>query len=305
MDRGNGLFTISGVSRLTGLTEHAIRVWEQRYQAVQPQRTSGNHRRYTHDDVRRLQLLRTAQLSGRSIAEVASLDNEALSAELAPDENAGRSQLAATVDACNRAVDDLDAWALTETLNDAIIRHGYAAVVEGVVGQVMRRVGTRWQSADCGPEHEHLASATFRTFLGSALTSQNRRGPEFTLVAGTLAGEHHELGTLAAAVVAAIGGWRVAYLGPDLPVDSIAHVADRHAALAIVVGVAHVMDSEALHRDIRSLHNHSQPSTTLICGGAGAQLHANWLESNGAQIISTVSELLPVLDSVKQKGARA
>ena len=73
-----GLYPMRVVSRLTGLTADTIRVWERRYQAVKPERTRGNKRRYTGSQVRRLVLLRRATELGHSIGQVAPLPDEDL-----------------------------------------------------------------------------------------------------------------------------------------------------------------------------------------------------------------------------------
>ena len=64
-------YSIGAVARRTGLSEHMLRVWERRYRVVAPERSRGQHRRYSEHDVRRLQLLRAAQRGGCSIGEPA------------------------------------------------------------------------------------------------------------------------------------------------------------------------------------------------------------------------------------------
>ena len=63
--------TIKLVARQTGLSVHAIRIWEKRYGAVQPVRAENNRRLYSEEDVERLRLLREATLAGHGIAQIA------------------------------------------------------------------------------------------------------------------------------------------------------------------------------------------------------------------------------------------
>ena len=51
-------YPIQLVARLTGLSAHVIRIWEQRYRAVEPQRTATKRRLYSQRDIERLNLLR-------------------------------------------------------------------------------------------------------------------------------------------------------------------------------------------------------------------------------------------------------
>ena len=71
-------FPIKIVAQRTGLSVHAIRVWEKRYQIVTPFRTETNRRLYSEEDIERLRLLNLATKSGYSISSVADLDHKAL-----------------------------------------------------------------------------------------------------------------------------------------------------------------------------------------------------------------------------------
>jgi len=69
---------IKAVVRRTGLTAHVIRIWEKRYQAVQPERTGTNRRLYSEEQIERLSLLRAITRAGNNIGPVARLPTEKL-----------------------------------------------------------------------------------------------------------------------------------------------------------------------------------------------------------------------------------
>jgi DNA-binding transcriptional MerR regulator len=71
-------YGIGTVARLTGLTDHTIRVWERRYGAVDPVRSDAGRRRYTAAHVERLGLLKRLVDLGESIGTIAGLDDETL-----------------------------------------------------------------------------------------------------------------------------------------------------------------------------------------------------------------------------------
>ena len=72
------LYGIGAVARLTGLTDHAIRVWERRYEAVVAQRAENGRREYTTSDVDKLRLLKRLTDEGIAISQVANLDVDEL-----------------------------------------------------------------------------------------------------------------------------------------------------------------------------------------------------------------------------------
>ena len=65
------LYGIGAVARLTGLTDHTIRVWERRYNAVVAERAPNGRRVYTPADVEKLGLLKRLTDEGLSIGQIA------------------------------------------------------------------------------------------------------------------------------------------------------------------------------------------------------------------------------------------
>ncbi len=72
---------IGTVSRLTGLSVHVLRKWEERYGAVHPVRTAGGGRLYTRQDVQRLALIRRLTQAGSSLGEIANSSLESLESQ--------------------------------------------------------------------------------------------------------------------------------------------------------------------------------------------------------------------------------
>lgn len=81
-DAALSLYPIGAVAALTGLSTNTIRAWERRYDAVIPERSAAGGRRYSDEDVERLQLLRRLTQDGCSIGTVASLGTEELRTRL-------------------------------------------------------------------------------------------------------------------------------------------------------------------------------------------------------------------------------
>src|SRR3954454_19020447 len=93
-------YSIAAVSKLTGVSCHALRVWERRYGFPVPQRTSSGHRRYSRDQVRALQTITELSRTGRPISElIAGLregeltSKKGTSEQGVPDEAAAATQL--------------------------------------------------------------------------------------------------------------------------------------------------------------------------------------------------------------------
>lgn len=71
-------YGIGAVARLTGLTDHTIRVWERRYGAVIAERAANGRRVYGPEDVEKFGLLKTLTDQGLSIGQIAGESLETL-----------------------------------------------------------------------------------------------------------------------------------------------------------------------------------------------------------------------------------
>ncbi len=71
-------FSIGAVSKILGISTHALRKWEDRHGAIHPARSAGGDRRYSSEDLERLTRLKTLVDQGQAIGELAPLSDEQL-----------------------------------------------------------------------------------------------------------------------------------------------------------------------------------------------------------------------------------
>jgi DNA-binding transcriptional MerR regulator len=82
MDLQPAVHRIGAVSSLSGVPVPTLRVWESRYGAFKPEKTTGSHRLYNEEDVLRATLLRQLTEAGHAISTVAHLEADRLSGML-------------------------------------------------------------------------------------------------------------------------------------------------------------------------------------------------------------------------------
>lgn len=280
------------VTRRTGLTPARLRIWERRYGVVRPGRTKGGQRLYSDDDIARLTLLARATEAGHALAQIARLPREALEALLARDQVA--PPLAAheppPVDRLLDQVSRLDAPGLERDLRRAALSLGALPFAERVVAPLMHEIGARWHAGKLSPAHEHLASGAVRrvvAWLGDQFVVSDNAP---ALVVATPAGERHELGAALVAAAAAEAGWRVIYLGADLPAADIAAAAKHARARAVALSVVQADDPRAVGREIARIAGRLD-GTALAVGGRMAEAVAPVLARVGARACGSLADL--------------
>jgi MerR family transcriptional regulator, light-induced transcriptional regulator len=273
-------FPIGTVARRTGLSPHVLRAWERRYGVVEPVRSEGGTRLYSNADVFRLRLLRHAVEAGHSISRVAGLSGEELlklvgqeaAGELAGDRVGGAGTPERYMVECLEAVESMDGERVHALLMRAAITLSATDFTERLVVPLLERVGELWESGELCPAHEHVLSSSVQRVLGWILASVTAPGDAPVVVVTTLEGHRHELAALMAATEAVKEGWRVTYLGPDLPASDIATAVEATGASALILSVIRESTEDELREQLGRLRSRIGSIPVLI-GGRGAAAH--------------------------------
>ncbi|PON16846.1 transcriptional regulator [Candidatus Entotheonella serta] len=318
----DGGHPIKVVVRRTGLSPHVIRVWEKRYQAVEPMRTDTNRRRYSDADIERLLLLQRATHSGRSIGQIAHLTTERLRelvhedesasplpaspAPVAVHESAEASEIegaSSHLEACLEAIRQLDATALEHALMQARVTLSQPKFLEHLLVPLMETVGELWRNGTLRIVHEHLASTVVRSMLGGASTSAALSAVAPKIVVTTPTGQLHEIGALIVASIAEMDGWHVVYLGVNLPAEEIAAAVQHHGAKVVALSVVHPADDPRLADELIKLRRYLVRDIEILVGGRGSHGYQAVLDTIEATQIHALDALRTHLETLRSLGA--
>ena len=237
----SGLYPMRVVSRLSGLTADTIRVWERRYQAVSPERTGGNKRRYSGSQVQRLVLLRRATELGHSIGQVAGLQDEDLLriiGETTQEVTRHKSLYDAVIEDYLAAVLRFDVQRAEAILTrTAAIVPALKLTLEVLV-PLMRRVGESWKEGELKIPHEHIISGQLRSLLGTLMRHVEPVVAAPRILVTTPPNHLHEFGAIIGAFIAASRGFEPIYLGANTPFEDISDAATQSGSAFILLSVA-------------------------------------------------------------------
>jgi MerR family transcriptional regulator, light-induced transcriptional regulator len=298
MTVSSGLHPVRIVSQRTGLTPDVLRAWERRYRAIQPVRSPGGQRHYSDSDIERLTLLSRASRAGRQIGQLVPLSNDELKKLIEGDERQSRERVGLSPDqpaiesylsSALIAVEEFDGHRLEQTLRSAVLRMPGDEVLDQVIGPLLFTIGSLWHQGLLRPANEHLATTTIRRVLVwmSDLAVPDAGAP--IVVVGTPAHQMHELGAMLAATTAASCGWRVAYLGPNLPADELARAVRHARAAAIALSIVYPTDDPELNNELRELKAALPSDVGVIVGGSGAAYYADAVQEIGAYAATSLA----------------
>lgn len=289
------------VIQRTGLTADVLRAWERRYGVVHPDRSGGGQRLYSDEEVSRLCLLRRATALGRAISQVADLPLPALQALVHEDEVAAAATDARSPEAkalhveANQAVDRLDAAGLEAILRRAVIQLGSASGMDEVIVPVLRDFGERWHRGEITPAHEHMGTAAIRRVLAWVAASTSVPSTAPLVVVATPTNQAHELGAKLAAATAASEGWRVLFLGADLPADAIAGAATQSGASVVALSLLYPAHDPETVAEVIRLRAALPSAVRIVAGGPAAEANARELTRHGVQVMACLNDLRHLL----------
>jgi DNA-binding transcriptional MerR regulator/methylmalonyl-CoA mutase cobalamin-binding subunit len=286
------MYTIKAVAQATGLTVETLRAWERRYGIVEPGRDAGGRRVYRAEDVLRLRRLREATERGHPIGRLAGLSDDALASIL--DESSDRRTRAASNAFVARILEAAQRFRTAEceqALTLAIAMLSPQQLVSEVLQPLLREVGERWHRGELAISQERLVTTVVRRHVGLMLDAYDRGARRAAILFATMPGERHELGLLMSAMVCASRGFKVHYLGPDLPAGEIARFARESGAAVVALSVVLQDRLPELPAQLHELASGLPEAVNIWVGGGAARTLARELLPPNCVVLQDAAEL--------------
>lgn len=219
-------YTIKDLEKISGIKAHTIRIWEQRYNFLQPQRTETNIRSYSADE---LKVILNVSLLNKYGFKISHIDR--MSAEQMEEKIMGLNQLDAqkerVVNALIKEMVGLNMVAFERQLDLYIGQKGIEKTIIEIIFPYLERVGILWVTNHINPAQEHLATNIVRQkiILGiERLTPLMNYGKRVVLFMPE--GEYHELGILYVHFLLKQKGIYVDYLGANVPMVDLKYLTE-------------------------------------------------------------------------------
>ena len=248
-----GKFTIKDLERLSGIKAHTIRIWEKRYQLVDPQRSASNIRYYSNDDLKRILNVAMLNQAGLKISNIVSL-NESEIKQRIEEHSVVNEGYKFYIDRLVFAMIDMDEEKLEATLDKAILEVGFEKTMLEVIYPFFKNVGLMWLTGTVHPGQEHCISNMVRRKLIIAIDRKKKYvGSDKKIVFFLPNGEWHELGLLFHNYIALSQGIDTYYLGQSVPLSTLKEVVNQKKPTHLAFSHLSVKDKDVLSVYIKNL----------------------------------------------------
>ena len=221
-----GHYSINDLEKLSGVKAHTIRIWEKRYNIIEPSRTETNFRYYNDEQLKKLLNISLLNNYGYKISKIAALCESEICKEVEKVASSGKVY-DAQIEQLVVSMIELNEDKFEQHLTNLILNDGFEDAMLNVIYPFFDKVGLLWQTGNVKPAQEHFISNLIRQKIIVAIDSLPKHtipNPK-TFLLFLPEGELHEIGLLFTSYRLRKYGHKVIYLGQSLPLEDLAYVA--------------------------------------------------------------------------------
>ncbi|MES2519751.1 MAG: MerR family transcriptional regulator [Bacteroidota bacterium] len=260
-------YSIKDLEQLSGIKAHTLRIWEQRYNILKPDRTDTNIRTYDDKDLKLVLNISLLKDHGYKISEISKMASEEMSKEvmLISDKQLNYPD---QIHALTIAMLDLDEERFEKIVSTNTLQFGFENMMTNIIYPFLSRIGTLWITGSIGPAQEHFISNLIRQKLIVAIDGQLpslRPGAKKYLLY-LPEGEMHEISLLFANYIVRSRQNKVIYLGQSLPFNELIFAYDIHKPDFIFSVITSVPGQNEIQKYVYKLSKEFPHSKILLTG---------------------------------------
>ncbi|MBK7433237.1 MAG: MerR family transcriptional regulator [Chitinophagaceae bacterium] len=218
-------FTIKDLENLSGIKAHTIRIWEQRYSFLKPERTTTNIRYYTNKELKNLLNIALLNKYGYKISHIDKMNHEEINEKILS-LNQMEAQQERIINDLIQYMVDLDTDQFEAVVNSHILNRGIDKTITQILFPFLEKIGILWLTNHINPAQEHLVSNIIRRKLNVGIDEVfSSIRIDKTVLLFLPESEYHELGLLFMYYTLKSRGISVIYLGANIPLDDVEYVA--------------------------------------------------------------------------------
>ena len=284
-------YSIKDLEQLSGIKAHTLRIWEQRYNIINPKRTDTNIRTYDDKDLKLVLNISLLKDHNYKISEIAKLSLEQLSKEVLTISDK-QLNYPDQIHALTIAMIDIDEERFEKIMSTNILQFGFENTMINIIYPFLSRIGTLWITGSIGPAQEHFITNLIRQKIVVAIDGQiikpTAESKKYILY--TPEGEFHEMPLLFANFILRARNNKVIYLGQSMPFSELEFICQHHKPDCLFTVITSTPGQDDIQQYINKLGNRFHNLKILLTGyqviGQGLDLPKN------TEVVSNVRQLM-------------
>jgi MerR family transcriptional regulator, light-induced transcriptional regulator len=292
------VYSINDLEKLTGIKAHTIRIWEQRYNLVCPQRTKTNIRYYDDGDLKLLLNIALLNKNGIKISKIANMSREDIADKVSAI-SAINFEYDTQLDALTIAMIEMDEAKFDRIISTNIEQIGFERTMLETIYPFLERLSLLWLTGSVNPVQEHFMSYLLRQKVIVAIDKEpivtGRDGRKFIIYLPE--GERQELSLLFMHYVVKSRRHQVIYLGQDISLDDIRDACAIHHPDYIFTLINEPLYKMTVQQYVDKLAN-TLPQTTVLLSGYQVLAKEMTLPNN-CTLLNSLDDTIEFVDQLR------
>lgn len=294
-------FTIKDLENLTGIKAHTIRIWEQRYNFLKPQRTETNIRYYTNEELKTVLNISLLNKYGYKISHIDRMDAAEMQQRILQlvDTQAVQER---NVNELLQEMIDLQVDKIDRALGEHIEQKGVERTVIKLIFPFLEKIGILWLTGHINPAQEHLVTNVIRQKLLVAIDRTPLPvNPSQQVMLFLPEGEYHELGLLFLYYLMKSRGLATIYLGANVPIKDVAYVVKLKKPAMIFSHLTSTASNFSMEKFLNKVSLHFD-GTPVIVSGSQTLYYKKSIPA-GVSFKQSLSEVMDLITELSVKTA--
>lgn len=288
-------YSINDLEQISGIKAHTLRIWEQRYGIITPNRSNTNIRNYNSDQLKQILNIALLRTHGHKISNIAKLSSKQIEIEILNISNL-TDNFSDQMQALTTAMIDLDDDRFEKVMNQYIEKIGFESVMINIIYPFLIKIGALWTTGTIGPAQEHFITNLIRQKLVAAieLLPKTLVPNHKTIIMYLPEGETHEIGLLFAQYIFKLKKQKVIYLGQSLPIDQLDFLYDHFKPNFIFTAITSTPGPDKVQKYLDYLSQNFVKSNIIVAGYQVAGKNLNI--GKNVSIISKIDDLMKIVN---------
>ena len=229
MNNVKNIFSIKDLENFSGIKAHTIRIWEKRYNVLEPTRTDTNIRLYDLKSLQKLLNITLLHNYGYKISKISKYPTEKIP-ELVREIISEKSAKNHAISGFKMAMLNFDQAQFLSIYEDLLSEKSFREVFFEVFIPLLTELGLLWQSDSITPAHEHFISSLIQQKIWVNTEKVQAIEPtkkDTVFVLYLPSNEIHELGLMYLNYEIASHGYKSIYLGESVPLENL-HILNKY-----------------------------------------------------------------------------
>ncbi len=292
------IYSIKDLEKLSGIKSHTIRIWEQRYDILRPQRTKTNIRFYQEEDLKLLLNIALLNRNGIKISKISKMSPSEI-AEKATDISVNNYEHSTQIDALTISMIEMDEYKFDQILSSNIRKLGFERTIIEVIYPFLEKLSLLWLTGSINPVQENFFSYLIRQKVIVAIDSEPiMRGDHVKKYMIYLPeGESQELSLLLMHYILKSRRNQVIYLGQNIGLEDLKDANKIHKPDFVFTMITEAYSKQPVGRYVDQLSKVFKDAHLLL---SGYQVAAQNIKNTaGITVLSSLEETIKFVDDEK------